>query len=137
SIYYFGAEGIENYFEAYNETVTNRPASARHNFDRRIQTDGLLTYNKQFADVHNFNAILGGSYYYDYSYRMSGSGREALTDHIPTLNATSELTQRISTTKSYEAMLSYYTRVNYDYDQKYMLSGSLRVDGSSKFAKDN
>src|SRR5690606_40824232 len=27
SIYYFSAEGVENYFEAYNETVTNRPAS--------------------------------------------------------------------------------------------------------------
>ncbi|MDM1295916.1 TonB-dependent receptor [Sphingobacterium sp. N143] len=136
SVYYFTTEGIENYFEAYNETVTNRPASAKHNLDRHIQTDGLLSYDKQFAGLHNFSAILGGSYYHDYSYRMSGSGREALTDHIPTLNATSELTQRTSTTKGYEAMLSYYTRVNYDYDKKYILSASMRMDGSSKFAKD-
>ncbi|ERJ60868.1 SusC/RagA family TonB-linked outer membrane protein [Sphingobacterium paucimobilis] len=136
SVYYFGSEGIENYFEAYNETVTNRPASARHNFDRHIQTDGLLSYDKQFADLHNFSAILGGSYYHDYSYRMSGSGREAKTDHIPTLNATSELTQRITTTKGYEAMLSYYARANYDYARKYILSASMRMDGSSKFAKD-
>jgi len=137
SIYYFGAEGIENYFEAYNETVTNRPASANHNFDRHIQVDGLLTYDKEFANLHHFNAILGGSYNHDYSYRMSGSGREALTDHIPTLNATSDITQRVSTTKSYDAMLSYFTRVNYDFDRKYMLSASLRADGSSRFAKDH
>ena len=136
TLYYFGAEGIENYFEAYNETVTNRPASARHNFDRRIQTDALLTYDRQFAELHHVNMIVGGSYYHDYSYRMTGSGREALTDHIPTLNATSELTQRVTTTKGYEAMLSYYSRINYDYDRKYMLSASLRMDGSSRFAKD-
>src|SRR5690606_15528195 len=28
SVYYFTAQGIENYFEAFNETVLNRPASA-------------------------------------------------------------------------------------------------------------
>lgn len=137
SIYYFSAEGIENYFEAYNETVTNRPASANHNLDRHLQADALLTYNKEFAQLHHVNAILGGSYNHDYAYRMNGTGREALTDHIPTLNATSELTQRVSTTKSYDAILSYFTRVNYDFDQKYMLAASLRADGSSRFAKDH
>src|SRR5699024_9453479 len=102
SVYYFTAEGIENYFEAYNQTVTNRPASANHNFDRHFQVDGLLTYTKQFGNGHNVNAILGGSYNNDYAYRMNGSGREALTDHIPTLNASSDITQRVSTTKSYD-----------------------------------
>lgn len=137
SVYYFTSEGIENYFEAYNVTVTNRPASANHNFDRHIQVDGLLTYNKQLNGVHNVNAILGGSYNNDYAYRMNGSGREALTDHIPTLNASSDLTQRVSTTKTSDALLSYFTRVNYGFDEKYMLSASLRADGSSRFAKDN
>lgn len=137
SVYYFTAEGIENYFEAYNQTVTNRPASANHNFDRHFQVDGLLTYTKQFGSGHNVNAILGGSYNNDYAYRMNGSGREALTDHIPTLNASSDITQRVSTTKSYDAMLSYFTRVNYDFNQKYMFTASLRADGSSRFAEDN
>ena len=137
SIYYFTAEGIENYFEAFNETVTTRPASANHNFDRHVQTDGLLTYDKTLGLSHHINAILGASYNHDYSYRMSGSGREALTDHIPTLNATSDITQRVSTTKSYDAMLSYFGRVNYDYNRKYMLSASLRADGSSRFAENH
>src|SRR5690606_16349510 len=119
SVYYFTSEGIENYFEAYNVTVTNRPASANHNFDRHIQVDGLLTYNKQLNGSHNVNAILGGSYNNDYAYRMNGSGREALTDHIPTLNASSDVTQRVSTTKSSDALLSYFTRVNYGFNDKY------------------
>src|SRR5690606_25824445 len=41
-----------------------------------------------------------------------------------------------TTSKGYEAMLSYYGRVNYDYDRKYILSASMRMDGSSRFAKD-
>ncbi|UGU17418.1 SusC/RagA family TonB-linked outer membrane protein [Sinomicrobium kalidii] len=135
--YYFGTEGIENYFEAYNETVTNRPASARHNLDRHLQFDGLLTYDKEFKGSHFLNAVLGTSYNHDYSYRMSGSGREALTDLIPTLNATSEETQRVSTTKSYDAILSFFGRANYHYDHRYMLSLSARYDGSSRFAKNN
>src|SRR5690606_40200269 len=69
---------------------SNRPASARHNLDRHLQFDGLLNYDLSFNNKHFFNTVLGTSYNHDYSYRMSGSGREALTDHIPTLNATSE-----------------------------------------------
>lgn len=137
SVYYFTTEGIENYFEAYNETVKTRPASAKHNLDRHIQLDGVLTYDRKLAEKHSLNTVIGGSYYHDYSYRMSGSGREALTDHIPTLNATSELTQRVSTTKGYDAMLSYFSRVSYDFDKRYMLSASVRFDGSSRFSENH
>jgi TonB-linked SusC/RagA family outer membrane protein len=139
SAYFFTAEGLENYFEADNETTGKniRPASANHNLDRHIQADALLTYDKQLAQKHNMSAVVGGSYTSDYSYRMSGSGSGSLIDQIPTLNATADSTQRVSTTKSYEAMLSYFGRINYHYDNKYMVSVSLRVDGSSRFAENN
>jgi len=135
SVYYFTAQGIENRFEAYNETVTNRPASAAHNMDRHFQFDGVLTYNKQIRK-HHLDAVLGTSYNSDYSYRLSASGREALTDHIPTLNATSDLTQRATSGKSYDALLSYFGRVSYDFDRKYIFSASIREDGSSRFSDD-
>ncbi|QNL51685.1 SusC/RagA family TonB-linked outer membrane protein [Olivibacter sp. SDN3] len=135
TLYYFGNQGIENYFEAYNETVTDRPASANHNFDRHLQLDALLSYTKSFADQHNLDVVVGTSINHDYAYRMNGSGREALTDYIPTLNATAQLTQRVGTTKTYDAMLSYFGRANYDYKGKYMAAVNLRVDGSSRFAE--
>ena len=34
-------------------------------------------------------------------------------------------------------LLSYFARINYDFDSKYILSGTFRADGSSKFSKDN
>lgn len=139
TLYYFMAEGIQNYFEADNPATgtTTRPASANHDFDRHIQADALLAYNKEVAPRHTLNAVAGGSYNHDYSYRMNGSGSGSLIDQIPTLNATADSTQLVSTTKSAEAMLSWFGRVNYDYDKRYMLSVSLRMDGSSRFSQNH
>ena len=138
SAYYFGTEGIENYFQADNETTGNtiRPASARHNYDRHLQGDALLSYEKEIADDHNISAVAGTSYTNDYSYRLSASGSGSMIDLIPTLNATADSTQRASSTKTYEATLSYFGRLNYDYKGKYMASASIRADGSSRFAED-
>lgn len=36
-----------------------------------------------------------------------------------------------------DVLLSYFGRVNYDYQSKYLVSATFRADGSSKFAKDN
>ena len=136
TIYYFGTEGIENYFEAMNETMgkTIRPASAKHNYDRHLQGDLLLSYDKTMKK-HTVGGIVGVSATKDYSYRLSGSGSGSAIDLIPTLNATADSTQRVSSTRATEAMLSGFARVNYDYDGKYMVSASLRADGSSRFAE--
>jgi TonB-linked SusC/RagA family outer membrane protein len=137
SAYYFTTEGVENYFEAANEVNSNRSASANHNFDRQIQLDGVLNYDKMLTNRHHVNAILGSSYINTYTYRMSGSGRGAPTDYIPTLNATSLETQRVSTTKSDDIVMSYFGRVSYDYDRRFLFAASLRMDGSSRFAEDH
>lgn len=137
ALYYNTTEGIENYFEASNETNRNRNASAVHEQFRKIQADALLSYDKHFVDRHHINVLLGSSYINDYNYHMSGSGYNAPTDYIPTLNATAPETQRVTTTKSADAIMSYFGRTDYDYKAKYMLSASFRVDGSSRFAANN
>lgn len=135
--YWFVTEGIENSFEAANEVNATRPASAAHNFDKQLQLDAVLSYDKDLGARHHLNTVLGSSYINRHAYRMSGSGRGAPTDYIPTLNATSQETQRISTTKSNLVKMSYFGRATYDFDRKYLFSASLRVDGSSSFAADH
>ncbi|MFT3824191.1 MAG: SusC/RagA family TonB-linked outer membrane protein [Chitinophagaceae bacterium] len=137
AVYWYAGSGIQNRFEAYNEINKNRDASAAHQFDKNLQADGVFNYVKTFGGSHNINAVLGGSYLYAYTYAMSGSGYGAPTDNIPTLNATSVSTQRISTSVSEDNTMSYFGRVNYDFDRKYMLSASLRYDGSSRFASEH
>ncbi len=134
--YYTGSEGIENYFEAMNETTGKnvRAASAKHNYDGHIQADAVLSYDKQIRK-HGINAVAGGSYTHDTSYRLSGSGSGSDIDLIPTLNATADSTQRASSTRTNEAILSWFGRVGYNYDEKYMVAVSLRADGSSRFSE--
>lgn len=133
AVYWFTTEGIQNRFEAFNEVNQNRNASAEHEYIRQGQVDGVLNYDKNFGAHHHINAVLGYSYIHNYIYTLSGSGYGAPTDNIPTLNATAATTQKITSTESSDAVMSYFGRVNYDYDARYLLSASLRRDGSSKF----
>lgn len=137
SLSWFTTEGKEEYYTAYNVTNKNRNASAAHNLDTHLQGDGLLNYEKTIQDKHHINLMLGTSYIKDYSFDMSGSGYDAPTDYIPTLNATAATTQRVSTTESNDVLMSYFGRLNYDYAKKYLFSASLRKDGSSRFAKNH
>jgi TonB-linked SusC/RagA family outer membrane protein len=133
--YYFTTEGLESRFEAFNEVMKDRSASEAHNFDRVSQLDATFNYTKTFKDVHNLNVLLGTSYIDEFMYRMSGTGRGAPTDYIKTLRATAQETQRVTTNHNEYTTLSYFTRLNYDYDGKYLFSAVLRRDGSSRFAK--
>jgi TonB-linked SusC/RagA family outer membrane protein len=135
TFYWYTTEGLENYFEASNETNRNRNASADHNLDRQTQIDGLFTYDRDLFKKHHLNAVAGASYINRYVYRMASSGRGAPTDYIPTVNATAPETQRTSTTRSTDIMMSYFGRVNYDIKRKYLFSANLRADGSSRFAE--
>lgn len=134
SFSWFTAEGKEGYFEAFNETNTKRNAAAGHNLNRRTQTDGTLMYEKNFG-AHHIQALLGTSYMNDYDYNMSGTGYGAPTDNIPTLNATPKENQTVSTSESTEIMMSYFGRISYDLNSKYLFAASVRRDGSSRFAE--
>ncbi|MGN6415954.1 MAG: SusC/RagA family TonB-linked outer membrane protein [Pseudobacter sp.] len=136
SFYWFTTEGLEGRFETFNEVTPTREATAAHNYDRQSQLDGLLNYDRSFGK-HNFNAVLGASYINRYEYRMSGSGRGAPTDYIKSLNATAPETQRITTREDTDVMMSYFGRLTYDYNKRYMFAASLRRDGSSKFSTEH
>ena len=45
--------------------------------------------------------------------------------------------ENVETTKSESAMFSVAAALNYDYNEKYSLTGSVRRDGASRFGKDN
>ena len=138
TIYYMMTEGINGGFEALNETTGTeiRPASGAQQHDGHFQMDAIMNYDKTFAR-HHINATAGASYMKDDETYISGSGSGASTDLSPTLNATADSTQRVTSIRTEEAMLSYFGRVNYDYDGKYLASVSMRADGSSRFAENH
>lgn len=96
--------------------------------------DNLLTYDKSFS-LHNISALLGTSWnreFYRYN-EINSDVNDLGNPTITTYNGPGTIGSKEMNT----ALLSFFTRVNYDYDGRYLLSASIRSDASSKFAKGN
>ncbi len=110
--------------------VTSRNATAANSRWRQYQADAVFSYTKTFQSSHNLDAKAGFSYYARQNASLNANGRGASTDLIPTLNAAGEPTS-VSSSISDQVIVGYFGRVNYDYDQKYLISINARYDGAS------
>lgn len=100
-----------------------------------ITYNQLLNYSKKVGN-HNFTALLGHeSFDYERNWTTGTKTGQVAPEIIEFVNYATT-TGLNSYTRNY-ATESYFSRVGYDYDDKYIFSASLRRDGSSKFAKDN
>lgn len=116
----------------YSNTRNSVSESRGEEFTYTI--DNLLTYDQTF-NGHHVDALLGTSWMREYSRNMS----IATIDDLGATNITGfqSIDGRISAGDSNAALLSFFARLNYDYEGKYLLSASIRRDESSKFYKDN
>ena len=95
-----------------------------------------LTYNKTFGR-HNFTA-LGGFSTEDFSTSNVNTFRQnLLSPDRPYLDSGDPLGQTISGGASKYAMVSAYGRLNYNYNEKYLLEVNGRMDASSRFRQEN
>lgn len=97
--------------------------------------NNILTYRKQFNDIHSFK-VMAGQEYYEYNNSMiegERAGFPALGLEEPA--AASQLVSFTGYSQQYK-LLSFFGNVEYNYNSKYFLSASLRTDGSSRFSKD-
>ena len=94
----------------------------------------LLTWNRSFSK-HNFDVMLGHEFY---AYKMEylTAGKTNLVEGIYELAPAANMYDADSYTDNYR-INSFLSRINYNYDDKYYLSASLRTDASSRFFKDN
>ncbi len=124
------------YLNGVGALVTSRVSSASLNKETQYQADGVLTYLKSFDNGdHNLDAKLGFSHFQRNLYTMSATGQGAATDLIPTLNASSTPTV-IGGTDSDLIIQGLFSRINYDYQSKYLLSLNARYDGASNLGAD-
>lgn len=100
-----------------------------------VNVNQLVNYEKTFNDVHNFSALLGHeSYSREYTYQR-GFKNQFIVSGINELNNFVNTSTNTGYTTN-KATEGYFTRLKYNYDNKYYIEGSLRRDGSSAFAKD-
>ena len=117
-------------------------ASQSMNLWSRISWENTLTYTLGL-DKHNINIVAGQSMEKNtYGENLNASGNNLLFgdswDHAYVSNAQIKKLADVTvggTPSGDNSLASWFGRVSYNYDEKYMLQATLRADGSSNFAR--
>lgn len=100
-----------------------------------FNTNNFLQYIQSFGKS-TINAVGGMSYQRQQNDLNSISGDQFPSDAYKKLISSADITGASSSSTAY-SLLSYFARANYSYADKYLLSVSGRVDGSSRFGTNN
>ena len=96
-----------------------------------IVLNNSLDYKTTIADKHNFGAIFLVEKFASKNESMGAGSRNLITDEIDQLNSTN--VTGLGTGNSETNKLGFISRLNYNYDEKYIFEVSGRRDGSSRF----
>ena len=136
---WFYEEGVgESFNKDFYQTpvVINRDRYTSSSWNRKFdQTyNAIFNYKKQLTPDHFIDVMLGTEYYDSYYRSLFASGKGAATDDFADLELTDkgENKRNIDTAHLRERIMSYFGRVNYDYQGKYLLSLVMRRDGYSR-----
>lgn len=116
---------------------TSRPASSNWSRDFQQQFNVIINYSKRFCK-HNADVMAGTEFFGTKAFAMQTAGTNAPTDDIATVNAATTFVAGDNySNKSEYRIISAFGRLNYNYDQRYLLSAVFRQDAVSSLAKDN
>ncbi|MFD0760877.1 SusC/RagA family TonB-linked outer membrane protein [Lutibacter aestuarii] len=134
--YYFNTDNLYWGPTSNDGSSFNGYAYRAHNTISTLTTSNTLNFVKTFNDVHNLNVMAGfevsKTEYDDFSADVQNFPNAVLKDFT---TAAEELDT--DTNFQEDKLISYISRAQYNYNNKYFLSGSLRYDGSSRMSEDN
>jgi TonB-linked SusC/RagA family outer membrane protein len=124
---------------------TTRQKYENTNNMRQLMVDQILQYDHSFGD-HNLSVLAGFNYTREQGSEIVVGSQRATNDYVysieePTTAIVNGQTVTnvtdLNTTLTEKKSASYFGQFSYDYDNKYLVSGSLRYDGFSYFASGN
>ena len=127
------------FWPSYQRGNLSRKSRVRRNNNNNLFwiTKHLLTYNSSFSDKHKLT-VLGGYEAQEGRYEWLAASRENLpTNELQQLNLGDAGTQIVNGGAGHWALQSFFSRVNYNFDERYLLTGTIRADGSSRFGANN
>ncbi|MGK7396485.1 MAG: SusC/RagA family TonB-linked outer membrane protein [Candidatus Cyclobacteriaceae bacterium M3_2C_046] len=139
-------ESEERFNPGFNDNNPARTAQAQKIEHLTWINENILSYNKTFNEVHSLSALAGMSMQETKVDRLRAEGRGASADIITTLNASAVPNPfnvsganfpGIYSYISNWGIMSFFGRVNYNYNDKYLASFNIRRDGSSRFGPKN
>lgn len=133
-----------NYYNAYQYTpllklgyFTQSSSSSRsssNNMDNNLTA--YLTYDRQFGK-HHITAMAGHEARETEYESLNGSRTGFLFNNVHELGVGDAKTAKNGSGRSSSSIESWYGRFNYNFDNRYLLTATVRRDGSSSFSKNN
>ena len=139
----FGVDVLDqNTDEYYNSRVAENTGAlqglAENTWNRVVNytTNNYLTFERDFGADHGLEAVTGITYQ-DVSLQLTSvTGERFPNDDFQQVDGAAQITAGTATETGYR-FLGYFGRANYDFNDRYFLSASGRVDGSSRFGSEN
>ena len=137
----FGADILNLYQEAFQDKRTTDGAGiGKANniiaLSTSYNTNNYFTFTPKLGDKHKLSAVLGMSYLQNDTKQSLTNAEQAPSGKVQNLSGATSITFATSTNDRYN-FLSYFLRANYVFNDKYMLTASVRDDGSSRFGPNN
>ena len=132
------AYNLTDYYEPIIFDTDRGVGSQKTTYRSSFLNENTLSYVKTFNDVHSLNVVAGYTYQTDMSrnFGVTVNGFSGNTTENYNLGA-AEIIQTPESGYSEWVLASWLGRVNYTFNDKYLLTASLRADGSSRFGANN
>ena len=128
---FYGDESLQGKRLGIYGTLTNTESGS-------FQTSNVLSYTTKFNKKHHLTVMLGQEYVDRWTRFMKATATHFPNDEIGLGDMALGTPSAIDTDENYnDKLVSFFTRANYDFHDKYLFTASLRADGSSKFGKNN
>ena len=129
---------------AWQQDIRYDLTYASRRMERQLTRDlsNTLTYDFTIQDQHNFNIVLGQTARLRQHHWVRGSGTNInpfmMTDNVMINNSLMPNAQRNAEGANFtETSMSYFARLSYDFDSRYMFQATVRRDGSMRFGPGN
>lgn len=136
----YGFEVVNLEEEQFRGRETLDGAPTGQAFNRQVRSlnnnfNSTLNFSKDFGK--SSLQLLGGFAFQESNIKSATSFAEGLPNDKFTKAASGAVTLRSPSDETGSAIVSYFARANYKFNNKYLLAASARVDGSSRFGIDN
>lgn len=128
---------IDNFTPKYNWKPTPTEETSRYKSDNKSFTylwDNYFLFDHTFAEKHRVGLMAGMSAQWNTNDYLNAQKNVFMFDNVYEMDNGEEM-YAIGGNETEWALLSYMARVNYSYEDRYLLTATIRRDGSSRFGK--
>ena len=122
-------------FGALSQLGATTSTEAVNQFNQSFTGNLTATYRHVFAKNHTIRALVGFSHEEFENYQTRAWRLKMLSTDLTTLNLGDSKEQYNSDAQTENSLEGLFTNISYSYKEKYIVEGSYRNDGSSRFAK--